>query len=85
MGENEEFLRLVSEIDMATITATICKPGMVYKMNGVVYQNFPHKGLVDKVRPWLAFVYANLFPRAHISDVSRERAISFMLLSLELL
>ena len=35
----------------------------------------PHNALLDKVRPWYAFVCASLLSMAHLSDVSRERAI----------
>ena len=44
-------------------------------MLGDVYKHFPHKVFLDKVKPWYAFVCANLLPTAHLSDVSKERAI----------
>ena len=71
MGENEEFLKLFSEVDMAMVSATICKLAIIWKMIRDVYRNFPRKGLIDKVRPWFAFVCANLLSTAHLSDVSR--------------
>ena len=40
-----------------------------------VFQHFPRKCLLDKVRPWYTFVCSNLLPTTHLSDVSRERAI----------
>ena len=40
-----------------------------------LFQYFPWKGLLDKVRPWYAFFGANFLSTAHLSDVSRERAI----------
>ena len=44
-------------------------------MVGDVYKHFPRKALVDNIRPWYAFVCVNLQPTAHLSDVTRERAI----------
>ena len=75
MGDEEGFLKLLSEIDMATVSASVCKPGTVWKMSGDVYKNFSRSGLLDTVRPWYAFVCVDLLPTAHLSDVTRERAI----------
>ena len=75
LGDGEGFIRVLREIDMATITTTICKPGIVWKKSGDVFRHFPRKCLLDKFRPWYTFVYANLLPTAHLSDVSRDRAI----------
>lgn len=44
-------------------------------------KKFPRKGLVDTMRPWYAFVCANLQPIAHLSDVSRERVILLYVLA----
>ena len=65
-GDEEGYLRLLTDIDIATVSATICKPGMVWKMAGDAYKHFPRKGLVDTIRPWYAFVCANLQPTTHL-------------------
>ena len=41
LGDEEDYLRFLSEIDMAIVSATVCKPGTVWKMAGDVYKNFP--------------------------------------------
>ena len=43
-GDDEDYLCFLSEIDMAIVSATICKPGTVWKMFGDVYKHFPPKG-----------------------------------------
>ena len=75
LGDGEDLLGLLSEIDMATVTTTICKPSTKWKKSGDLFRHFPQKGLLDKVWPWYAFICANLLPTAQLSDVSRERAI----------
>ena len=60
---------------MTTVSTAIYKPGIVWKMSGDVYKHFPWKDLLDKVRPWFAFICACMLPTAHLRDVSRERAI----------
>ena len=44
-------------------------------MRGDIAKSFPWEDLLDKVRPWFAFICASLFPTAHLSDVSRDWAI----------
>ena len=41
MGDDEDYLRFLSKIDMATISSTICKPGTIWKKLGDVYKHFP--------------------------------------------
>ena len=41
LGDDEDYLRFLSEIDMATVSATICKPGTILKMSMDFYKHFP--------------------------------------------
>ena len=75
LGDNEDYVRLLSDVDMAMVYSFVCKPGIVWKMSGDVSKHFPRKCLLNKVRPWYAFICASLTPMTHLSDVSRERAI----------
>ena len=49
LGDDEDYLHFLSEIDMATVSSIICKLGTVWKISGDFYRDFPCKALLDKV------------------------------------
>ena len=62
-------------MDTEAVTQTICKEGTIWRMGGEMANSFSWKDLLDKVRPWYAFIFDSLLPMTHLRDVTSEQAI----------